>query len=1006
MKRFWGRQDVPAFAFLAALSILIYSPLTLQGRVLSSFDSLVYFYPNAIYLAERLRLGQIPLWDPYLFAGVPFLANSQVGALYPPNWLYLLGSVSRIYAVLVVLHVWWLGSGTYLVGRASLQLGRLASTFAATAVAFGGFVGGMNGHLNQLEALAWAPFAVLAVERAVVRESWRVAILAAAPFALAALAGHSQELYMTGILAGLAGLARAIQRWLGRAPGAPPAGRSRSSIFVADLLRLGVGPALATLIAAAQLVPTLELARLSIRASGLDFADASAFSLPPPLALISLLPTIRQAPPSTEWLGYVGVTTLVLALVGLWRRPAPEAWCLAGLAAFGLILAFGRYTPLYYLLFEVGPGVRLFRVPARWLTLWTFGAGLLAGWGVDALFAPSRRRDEPLPEPPRGAVPVIPPDPVPAPPPPRPRVASEMDETIAVPLTPAFLLAHGETQDLASIRAGRAQRAVPPPTSHEGATTGYGWRRPGWRLDRARGTILVLGLVATAVISIEAVRHRRVVSWPTLATLELWGGTLLGLLAIWLVGRRRPALAALALLILLATELVAGSTSLPFQNAVWIDAIETTRLSVDHLIATHSPDRVLALGDNSFDPGDLPQLRKMLAGTLPPAAQAEYITAVKHVEGLTPNLPLRFGLRTIDGYDGGVLPLDRFEDLKRLFPVQGPSVADGRLRLQLTLAPDPRLLGWLNVRYLMMNRLRDRWIDGVYYDLAVTQDLQPGAGLRLSTEPAVPATTIGVMFRAADGSAPAGTLTVDVGSETSSLVVGPGAVPGRPVATDVDPHGVWLWTFDLRRPSVVSSMTVTWRGAEAIALRSLSLIDRRTGANQPVVVSPAYRLDFLGDMKIYEDRDVLPRAFLANGLEITPNLAAMIVAMRSPTWRAQETAVASAGEVDAKLAFRETGDPGQAQIVVDQPERVVVDTSAPGRRVLVLTDSFYPGWEVTVDGVAQPILPVNILFRGVVVGPGTHQIVFSYRPASWSLGAVLSVVGLLATLAGLVLARR
>ncbi len=445
---------------------------------------------------------------------------------------------------------------------------------------------------------------------------------------------------------------------------------------------------------------------------------------------------------------------------------------------------------------------------------------------------------------------------------------------------------------------------------------------------------------------------------------------------------------------------------MPIQNAVWIDAVETTRLSVDHLIATHSPDRVLALGDNSFDPGDLPQLRAMLAGTLPPAAQAEYITAVKHVEGLTPNLSLRFGLRTIDGYDGGVLPLDRFEDLKRLFPEQGPSVADGRLRLQLKSAPDPRLLGWLNVRYLMINRLRDQWIDGVYYDLAVTQDLQPGASLRLSTEPAALATTIGVMLRAADGSVPDGTLALDLGSDVVSLRVGPGAPPGRPVATDVDPRGVWLWTVDLRHPSRVSSITVTWHGQNAIALRSLSVIDRRTGASQPVVVSPAYRLDFLGDMKIYEDRDVLPRAFLATGLEIVPSTAAMITTMRSQTWQAQQTAVASAAEVDARQAFRETGDPGQARIVVDQPERVVVNTSTAGRRVLVLTDSFYPGWEATVDGAARPILPVDILFRGVVVGPGTHQIVFSYQPASWRLGVVLSALGLVATFVGLVLARR
>lgn len=1005
MKRFWGYQDVLAVAFLGALSILIYSPLTLQGRVLSSFDSLVYFYPNAIYLAERLRLGQIPLWDPYLFAGVPFLANSQVGALYLPNWLYLIGPVSRIYAVLVVGHVWWLGCGTYALGRASLRLSRVAATFAATAVALGGFVGGMNGHLNQLEALAWAPFAILAVERAVSVGSWRVAVLAAIPFALAALAGHSQELYMTGVIAGLAGLSRAVERMVvstdaDHVPGA----RSPTLSFVVDLARVAIGPVLAVLIAAVQLVPTLELTRLSIRATGLGFADAASFSLPPSVALIGLLPTIGQAPPSTEWLGYVGVTTLAVALLGLWLRPSREAWWLAGLAAIGLILAFGRYTPLYHIVFEVGPGVRLFRVPARWLTLWTFGVGLLAGRGLDVLFGLGVGR--PLASGSNVPARATPFESVPGPSEAARPVAGVVDESVAVPLTPAFALAHGESPDVATARSRQSSGlSRKPSSSRRGATEVREWS-PRRLIGNARGIMLVAGFAIVAVLAEEALRHRELISWPTAGTLGLWGGTLLAFLGISLIGRRRPMGARLALLTLLVGELAVGSTSLPFQSAVWMDAVEATRLSVDHLIARRSPDRVLALGDNSFDPGDLPQLKKMLAGTLPPDAQGEYITALKHVEGLTPNLSLRFGLRTIDGYDGGVLPLDRFEDLKRLFPEQGPSVSDGRLRLQLKSAPDPRLLGWLNVRYLMINRLRDQWINGVYYDLAVTQTLEPGDSVRLLADPAFPATTIGVMLRAADGSAPVGTLTLEAGGETVPLQVGPDNPSGQPIATDVDPRGIWLWTVDLSRPRQVSSVTATWYGSEQVALRSLSLIDRRTGANQPVVVSPSYRLDFLGDMKIYENRDVLPRAFLATGLDVVPNADAVVGRLKSPTWRAQQAAVASATEVDASQMFRETGDPGQARIVVDQPERVVVDTNAAGRRVLVLTDSFYPGWEATVDGVAQPILPVNVLFRGIVVGPGSHQVVFSYQPASWRLGVILSALGVLGGLAALIFARR
>src|SRR5207302_8180122 len=98
--------------------------------------------------------------------------------------------------------------------------------------------------------------------------------------------------------------------------------------------------------------------------------------------------------------------------------------------------------------------------------------------------------------------------------------------------------------------------------------------------------------------------------------------------------------------------------------------------------------------------------------TLPSSARDAFVTAVKHVEGMTPNTSMRYGLPTVDGYDGGILPLARYHDFKQLFASEGPDVTDGRLRIQLKSAPSPSLLAWLNVRWLIMDRLRDRWVDG------------------------------------------------------------------------------------------------------------------------------------------------------------------------------------------------------------------------------------------------------------------------------------------------------
>jgi hypothetical protein len=85
---------------------------------------------------------------------------------------------------------------------------------------------------------------------------------------------------------------------------------------------------------------------------------------------------------------------------------------------------------------------------------------------------------------------------------------------------------------------------------------------------------------------------------------------------------------------------------------------------------------------------------------------------------------------------------------------------------------------------------------------------------------------------------------------------------------------------------------------------------------------------------------------------------------------------------------------GTARIVVDLPERVVVETESPGSSYLVLADTFDPGWSATVDGTPAPIRPAYVAFRAVALEGGPHTIVFTYRPAGFRLGLGISIAGL------------
>jgi uncharacterized membrane protein YfhO len=90
-------------------------------------------------------------------------------------------------------------------------------------------------------------------------------------------------------------------------------------------------------------------------------------------------------------------------------------------------------------------------------------------------------------------------------------------------------------------------------------------------------------------------------------------------------------------------------------------------------------------------------------------------------------------------------------------------------------------------------------------------------------------------------------------------------------------------------------------------------------------------------------------------------------------------------------------------------QRAVIQATATARSLVVLTDDFYPGWSATVDGRPAPVRRVDYLLRGVALTPGTHTVVFSYQPASWTVGWIISALtalGLLAAAGTAVMARR
>jgi hypothetical protein len=150
------------------------------------------------------------------------------------------------------------------------------------------------------------------------------------------------------------------------------------------------------------------------------------------------------------------------------------------------------------------------------------------------------------------------------------------------------------------------------------------------------------------------------------------------------------------------------------------------------------------------------------------------------------------------------------------------------------------------------------------------------------------------------------------------------------------------------------------------------------------------------DARVYRNPAALPRAFLVSSQQVVEGGDAAREAVTAADFQARTTAV-----VERHIAGipAGSGSPGTARIARYGEQHVEVDTDATRRSLLVLTDSWFPGWKATVDGQDVPIERVDYLIRGVVVPAGAHRVEFRYDPASWRAGWILSLLALIGILA-------
>ena len=518
---------------------------------------------------------------------------------------------------------------------------------------------------------------------------------------------------------------------------------------------------------------------------------------------------------------------------------------------------------------------------------------------------------------------------------------------------------------------------------------------PARRIGRRGYALIVTPLIALAAISPLAALAPVDVTGPAVPTAITWAGWIMAgeaLLLLLIVRGRWPGAAPALLAAALALELALASRIMPYNWLVPPDVYTAQRFTASQLRAyaldQTPPPRILSIGRLLFDPGDLGTLTaRYRARGLSAEAERIALVDVKMQEMLAANLPLTWGIPSIDGFDGGVLPLYHYTAFTSLLlPPDSLRTIDGRLREILArpecrgaCIPDARWLALTDTGYLITDKVYDLWHEGIAYD---TQWRVTDAAA-LNDLPSFEATALDALVICPAGAEVAPRARFRTGDAESDL-----RAEGDPLPLD----GFARWRLVADAAQTPDGVTVD---APGCVIGALTLVDARTGDFQQLVPDARWRRVLSSDIKLYARVDGPGRAFVvhraAQVIDDIYGTEEALDRMRDPAFDPAREAVVTdpAATWDAHplppIIHAAAGE-SRAVVTHYSAEQVVVMVEAGAPGFLILADAHYPGWRATVDDAPAPILRANVLVRAVAVPAGTSTVSFSYAP--WWLPGV------------------
>jgi hypothetical protein len=400
--------DILTILFLLLLPPLFFWRETLGWLTLGDQDALFWFFPIYKLVAEQILAGHLPLWNPYVYSGLPLLAQPQAGVFDPINWIYLLGATSRTLTLAQELSFAIALLAAYGYAR-SLGWKRRACVVTAVGYAFSGFAAARTIYPGLLHILALTPLPLFFIERIYQSDSrgkWRAVVCGSLIVAWQIFAGHPQPFIYSSLLAGSYALFCAFFREQSR--GVSAERQTRSFAPFRFLFRCAVMYVAGIALSAVELLPAIEFARQSVRREW-TYEMFTAHSLHPVSLLTALFPYFHGSGKGIYHLPfwgsywhhneaqiYLGALALALAITGFfcaWRMSFRTGIFWGLVAAVAVLLSLGKYVPpLARVIYQI-PALNGFRSPNRhWMEV-TLAVAVLAGYGVECLLRRTEERE-------------------------------------------------------------------------------------------------------------------------------------------------------------------------------------------------------------------------------------------------------------------------------------------------------------------------------------------------------------------------------------------------------------------------------------------------------------------------------------------------------------------------------------------------------------------------------------------------------------------------------------